>query len=582
LGGLVHPPDDFVDRLRGLGQNAALGAFRLRARGLAVPDPAPRRKRSTLPGEEECVPKVLVSDELAPEGLAILEHAPGLRVVSRTGLGPAELLEAVRDVDGLVVRSSTKVTAEVIAAARELRVIGRAGIGVDNVDVAAATQRGIVVVNTPEGNNITTAEHALALLVALARHVPQATASMKAGKWEKSKFSGMELYNRTLGVIGLGNIGRIVADRARGLGMRVIAHDPYTSAELAAKLDVELVSLDALLERADAVTVHVPKTKETTKLLGREAFAKMKRGVLVVNAARGGIVDEAALLEALDAGRVGGAALDVFEQEPPPKDHPLVAHPKVICTPHVGASTEQAQLNVSIAVAEQVRDFLGSGAIRNAVNVPSVSPELLEQVRPYLRLGEKLGRFQSQLSPGAIEEIEIEYAGEVADLRVAPITIAVLKGLLERYSDRVNMVNAPLVAQERGIRVIETKSSRPIDFASAIITRVRGTVDRLIAGAIFHGQQPRIVRIDDFMLEAIPEGPTILIFNHDKPGVVGAVGTLLGEAAINISRMQLGLVRERKQAAMLVNVDQLPSDAVMEKLRALPHMITAQLVDLGP
>ena len=527
------------------------------------------------------MPKVLVSDGLAPEGLAILEQAPGLALVNRPGLSAQQLLEAIRDVDGLVVRSNTKVTGEVIAAARELRVIGRAGIGVDNVDVAAATQRGIVVVNTPEGNNITTAEHALALLIALARHVPQATASMKAGKWEKSKFSGTELFARTLGVIGLGNIGRIVADRARGLGMRVIAADPYTSAEVAAKIDVELVPFDELLQRADAVTVHVPKTKETTKLLGRNAFAKMKRGVLVVNAARGGIVDEAALLEALDSGQVGGAGLDVFEQEPPPKDHPLLQHERVICTPHLGASTEQAQLNVSIAVAEQVRDFLLTGAIRNAVNVPSISPELLEQVRPYLRLGEKLGRFQSQLSPGAIEEIEIEYAGEVAELRVAPITIAVLKGLLERFSDRVNMVNAPLIAQERGIRVVETKSSRPLDFASAIITRVRGTVDRLIAGAIFHGGQPRIVRIDDFMLEAIPEGPTILLHNHDRPGVVGAVGCLLGDARINISRMQLALVRERAEAAMLVNVDQMPADEVMEKLRALPHMITAQLVDLG-
>jgi D-3-phosphoglycerate dehydrogenase len=528
------------------------------------------------------VPKVLVSDALAPEGLEILERAPGLTVVNRTGMKPAELLEAVRDVAGIVVRSSTKVTADVIAAAPELRVIGRAGIGVDNVDVPAATQRGVVVVNTPEGNNVTTAEHAIALLVSLARHVPQATASMKAGRWDKNKFSGTELFQRTLGVIGLGNIGRIVADRARGLGMRVIAADPYTSPELAAKIDVELVGLDELFQRADAVTVHVPKTRETTKLLGKEAFAKMKRGVLVVNAARGGIVDEAALLDALVSGHVGGAALDVFEQEPPPPDHPLLAHPAVICTPHLGASTEQAQLNVSIAVAEQVRDFLASGAIRNAVNVPSVSPELLEQVRPYLRLGEKLGRFQSQLSPGVIDEIEIEYAGEVAELRVAPITIAVLKGLLERFSDRVNMVNAPVIAQQRGIRVIETKSSRPQDFASAITTRVRGTVDRLIAGAIFHGGQPRIVRIDDFMLEAIPEGPTILIFNHDKPGVVGAVGTLLGEAAINISRMQLGLVRERQQAAMLVNVDQMPAEEVMERLRALPHMITAQLVDLGP
>jgi len=528
------------------------------------------------------VPKVLVSDSLAAEGLAILEHAPGLTVVNRSGMKPAELLEAVGDVDGLVVRSATQVTAQVIAAAPELRVIGRAGIGVDNVDVPAATQRGIVVVNTPEGNNVTTAEHALALLVALARHVPQATASMKAGKWEKGRFSGTELWNRTLGVVGLGNIGRIVADRARGLGMRVIAADPYTAPEVAAKLDVELVTLDELLARADAITLHVPRTKETTKLLGRDAFAKMKRGVMVVNAARGGIVDEAALLEALESGKVAGAALDVFEEEPPPKDHPLVKHERVICTPHLGASTEQAQRNVSIGVAEQVRDFLLAGAIRNAVNVPSVSPELLEQVRPYLRLGEKLGRFQAQLCPGAIEEIEIEYAGEVAGLRVAPITISVLKGMLENVSERVNMVNAPLVAQERGIRVIESKSSRPMDFASAITTRVRGCVDRLIAGALFHGNQPRIVRIDDFMLEAIPEGPTILIFNHDKPGVVGAVGTLLGEARINISRMQLGLVREREQAAMLVNVDQMPADGVMERLRALPNMITAQLVDLGP
>jgi D-3-phosphoglycerate dehydrogenase len=532
--------------------------------------------------KEKCVPTVLVSDALAPEGVAILKRAAGLTVVERTGMKPDELLEVVRDIDGLVVRSSTRVTAEVIAAAPKLRVVGRAGIGVDNVDVTAATERGIAVVNTPEGNNVTTAEHALALLVSLARHVPQATASMKAGKWEKGRFSGTELWNRTLGLVGLGNIGRIVADRARGLGMQVIAADPYTSPEVAAKLDVELVSLEELFERADAVTVHVPKTKETTGLLGKEAFARMKDGVLIVNAARGGIVDEAALYEALESGRVRGAGLDVFEKEPPPADHPLVQHERVICTPHLGASTQQAQKNVSIAVAEQVRDFLLNGAIRNAVNVPSVSPELLEQVRPYLALAEKLGRFQAQLCGGAIEEVEVEYAGEVAELRVAPITIAVLKGLLERMTDHVNMVNAPVVAQARGIRVVESKSSRPMDFASAITVRVKGTVERLIAGALFHGNQPRIVRIDDFMLEAIAEGPTILIFNHDRPGVVGAVGNLLGEAKINISRMQLALVRERAEAAMLVNVDEAPSDGVMEALRALPHMITAQLVELGP
>jgi D-3-phosphoglycerate dehydrogenase len=350
---------------------------------------------------------------------------------------------------------------------------------------------------------------------------------------------------------------------------------------VAQQLDVELVPLDALISRSDAITVHVPKTKHTTALLNKEAFAGMKPGVLVVNAARGGIVDEAALLAALDEGRVGGAALDVFVQEPTPRDHPLVGHERVICTPHLGASTEQAQINVSIGVAEQVRDFLLSGAIRNAVNVPSISPELLEQVRPYLVLGEKLGRFQGQLRPGAIEEIEIEYAGDVANLRVSPITISVLKGLLETVTDRVNLVNAPVIARERGIRVVETKSSRAMDFASAITTRVKGNVERLIAGALFHGNQPRIVRIDDFMLEAIPEGPTLLIHNQDRPGVVGAVGLLLGEHRINISRMQLALVRERGEAAMIVNVDQSPDERVMEKLRDLPNMITAQLVDLG-
>ncbi len=527
------------------------------------------------------MPRVLVTDSLAPQGLEILRAAPGLEVVEAPGLAPGDLLEAIREADGLVIRSGTKVTADVIAAGDRLKVIGRAGIGVDNIDVPAATQRGIVVLNTPEGNNITTAEHAIALLVALARHIPQATASMKAGKWEKKQFQGLELFNRVLGVIGLGNIGRIVADRARGLGMRVIAADPHIAPDVASKLDVELVSVDELIARADAITVHVPRTKETTGLLGAAAFARAKPGVLIINAARGGIVDEAALLTALEEGKVGGAGLDVFVEEPPPGDHPLLLHPNVICTPHLGASTEQAQLNVSVAVAEQVRDFLVDGTVRNAVNVPSVSPELLAQVRPYLRLGEKLGRFQGQLCPGAIEEIEIEYAGEVAELRVAPITIAVLKGMLEEASDRVNMVNAPLIAQERGIRVVETKSTRPMDFASAITTRVRGGTDRLIAGAIFHGDQPRIVRIDDFMLEAIPEGPTILLQNHDQPGVVGAVGKALGDAGLNISRMQLALVRERAEAAMLVNVDQAPDDEVMEGLRNLPHMISAQLVDLG-
>jgi D-3-phosphoglycerate dehydrogenase len=524
--------------------------------------------------------KVLVSDALAPQGLEVLQQARGLEVIDKPGLSPGELLEIIPEVEGLVIRSGTKVTADVIDAAKQLRVIGRAGIGVDNVDVAAATARGIAVLNTPEGNSVTTAEHAIALLVALARHIPQATASMKAGKWEKKKFQGMELFNRTLGVVGLGNIGRIVADRAQGLGMKVIAYDPPISHEAAAKLGVELVTLDELFSRADAITVHVPKTKETTGILNRKAFESVKPGVLLINAARGGIIDEADLLEALDSGKVGGAAIDVFVEEPPPADHPLLQHEKVICTPHLGASTEQAQVNVSVAVAEQVRDYLIDHVVRNAINVPSVSPELLEEMRPYLLLAEKLGRFHGQLSVGSIEQVEVEYAGDVADLNVAPITISVLKGLLEQVSDRVNLVNAPIIAQERGIKLIESKVSRPQDFASCIAVRVKGTVERLIAGAVFHGGQPRIVRIDDFMLEAIPEGPTLFLQNHDTPGVVGLVGTVLGEGGINISRMQLALVTERKQAAMLINVSGPPSDEVLERLRNIPGMITAQLVEL--
>ena len=526
--------------------------------------------------------KVLVTDSLAPEGFEILAKAQGLQVVDAPGLSPADLLTAIADADALVIRSATKVTKDVIAAGARLAVIGRAGIGVDNVDVPAATAKGIVVMNTPGGNTVTTAEHALALLIALARHIPQATASMKAGKWEKNRFVGTELYNRTLGVLGLGNIGRIVAERAQGLGMKVIAHDPFLSPDAAAKLDVELVDFDTLLARADAITVHVPKTKETTGLLNRKAFAKVRRGVLLVNAARGGIVDEDALLEALAEGRVGGAGLDVFVEEPAKPGHPLIAHERVICTPHLGASTEQAQVNVSIAVAEQIRDFLLQGVVRNAVNMPSISREAAAQIRPYLVLGEKLGRFQGQLCTGGVEQIEIEYSGDAARLDVAPITVAVLKGMLESVTDQVNMVNAPVIAQERGIKVIESKASRSADFTTASSARVTGCDNRLIVGAVFQGVQPRIVRIDDFMLEAIPEGPTLFITNRDQPGVVGVVGTILGNARINISRMQLALSRERGEAAMLVNVDAPPPDSVLEILRGLPNVISARLLELGP
>jgi len=524
--------------------------------------------------------KVLVSDSLAEEGITVLEQAAGIEVLNKPGCSPDELLELIKDADGLVIRSNTKVTPEVFATAKNLRIVGRAGIGVDNIDLPAATQAGVVIVNTPEGNNITTAEHAIALIVSLARHIPQATASMKKGLWEKKKFQGMELYNRTLGVLGAGNIGRFVVSRAKGLGMKVIVHDPYLTAEAAARLEVERVELDEMMSRADIVTVHVPKTKETTGILGREQFKIAKPGLIVINAARGGIVDEEALFEALESGQIGAAGLDVFVEEPPPEGHPLVNHPNVICTPHLGASTEQAQINVAVAVAEQLRDFLIDGEVRNSLNVPTVSPEQMAEVGPYIELGQKLGSFQGQLAQGRIDIVEVEYSGEVAELKVAAITIAVLKGILEPVRESVNLVNASSIAQELGIKVIESKVARSTDFASAVTVRVKGVTDRLVAGAVFHGCQPRIVRIDDFMLEAIPEGCTLLLHNHDQSGVVGTVGTVLGDAGINISRMQLALHESRGEACMLVNINQDPGEKVLAALRDAENMIAVQLLEL--
>ena len=526
--------------------------------------------------------RVLVSDKLVDEGLQVLETAQDIQVDHRPGLDVSELARVLPEYDALIIRSGTKVTAELLASADQLRVIGRAGIGVDNVDLAAATARGVIVMNTPEGNAITTAEHAISMMTSLARRIPQATASMKAGKWEKSKFSGKELFNQQLGVIGLGNIGSIVADRARGLRMRLLAYDPLVSEERAQRLGVELVSLDELLERADLISVHVPLTNDTRGLIGADQFARMKRGVLIINCARGGIVDEAALLAALDSGQVAGAALDVFEEEPPPADHPLLARDEVIATPHLGAATEQAQVNVAIAVAEQVRDYLQTGVVRNAVNLPPVSADELEQLQPYITLGGKLGLFQGQTCT-AVEEIDVECAGEITQLNVTPITLAVVKGLLEPWvGERVNFVNAPHIAQERGIRVVESKSASHEDYRSVVTVRVRtGAGDQLVAGAIFGKVQPRIVRVDGFRLEAVPEGSCLLIRNFDQPGVVGQVGTLLGAAGINISRMQLGLQLDGTRALQLLNVSPRPGREVLASLEANPAIERVHLLDLG-
>lgn len=526
--------------------------------------------------------KILVTDPLPQEGLQVFKDMPGFEVDLRPGLSPAELKKVIGDYHGLVIRSGTKVTWEIIEFAKNLKVIGRAGVGVENIDIQAASKKGIVVMNTPGGNNVTTAEHTICLMMSLARHIPQAVSSLKSGKWTRQKFIGVELCNKTLGVIGLGNVGRIVAERALGLRMKVLAHDPFVTAENAARLGVALASLDEIYQKADFITVHTPLTEDTRGLIDRKAFAKMKKGVRIINCARGGIVDEQDLVQSLRDGKVAGAALDVFVEEPPPPDHPFFSMDQVITTPHLGASTGEAQLNVGIEVAKQVSDYLAHGIIRFAVNVPSVSPELLNTLRPYLILGEKLGSFQVQMLATLPKEVQIEYGGEVAQYDVAPLTLSVLKGMLTPVmGSSVNYVNASLVAHERGIRVIESKSSRASDFASSITVRMKTQEKEIeVEGAIFGNNNPRIVKINDSYLEAVPEGNILILHNKDVPGVVGAVGTLLGEKGINIAGLELGREKAEDMAISLIHVDNsIPKD-VIEELRHLPNILSAVLVHL--
>jgi len=527
--------------------------------------------------------RVLVSDKLSSEGLEILKSAPDMQVDNITGLKPQELAEKIGPYHGLIVRSASTVNAEVIAAAENLRVIGRAGVGVDNVNVEAATKRGIVVMNTPAGNNITTAEHAISMMLALARSIPQATASMKSGKWEKSRFTGSEVFNKTLGILGIGNIGSLVAERALGLKMRVIAYDPFISQQAAQRLGVELVSVDDLYARSDFISVHTPLNAETRGLVGAAAFAKMKKGVRVINCARGGIVDEEALAAAINEGKVDGAAVDVFAKEPPPPDNPLLKLDQVIFTPHLGAATTEAQLNVAIAIAHQVVNYLTRGVIQDAVNVPSISPELLEVLSPYLTLCEKLGSLQGQVLTAAPDEVAIEYAGEVAEYDVKSLTLAVLRGLLARVleSTAVNYVNAPAIARERGIRIVESKASESKGFSNLVTVSINTTKGpSIVAGAIFGQHVIRLVRINDFYLDASPEGFILMLHNRDVPGVVGAVGTLLGKAKINIARLELGREKIGGMAISLIHVDDSIPASVLEELRKVPDIVSAQLVTL--
>jgi D-3-phosphoglycerate dehydrogenase len=513
-------------------------------------------------------PRVLISDKMDPRAAAIFRER-GIQVDEITGKTPDELAAIIGDYHGLAIRSSTKATAKLLDHATNLKVIGRAGIGVDNVDIPAATQRGIVVMNTPFGNSITTAEHAIALMFALARQLPEADASTQAGKWEKNRFMGVELTAKTLGLIGAGNIGSIVASRALGLKMKVIAFDPFLSPERALELGIEKVELDQLLARADFITLHTPLTDQTRGILSREAFAKTKRGVRIINCARGGLIDEAALKDALDSGQVAGAALDVFENEPATAS-PLFGTRGFISTPHLGASTTEAQVNVAIQVAEQMSDFLLLGGVSNAINMPSLSAEEAPRLKPYMALAEKLGRLAGQVLGQEVRGVSIEVEGAAAQLNQKPITGAVLAGLMGTYSQTVNMVNAPVLAKERGLDVKEVRHEREGDYHTLVrVTASTSAGERCVAGTLFGNSAPRLVDIFGVAVEADLAGHMLYIVNNDAPGFIGKLGTALGEAGINIATFNLGRRAAGGEAVALVAVDDPVTPPVVAKLCAL-------------
>ena len=521
--------------------------------------------------------KILISDKLSPAAVEIF-RARGIEVDLKPGLTPAELRAIIGDYDGLAVRSATKVTKELLEAAPNLKVVGRAGIGVDNVDVKSATARGVVVMNTPLGNTITTAEHAIAMMFALARQIPEASASTKAGKWEKNRFMGVELSGKTLGLIGCGNIGSIVANRAIGLHMKVISYDPYLSEKRALDLGVEKVELDALLARADFITLHTPLTDATRNILSREALAKTRKGVRIVNCARGGLLDEAALAEAIISGHVAGAALDVFETEPA-TDSPLFGLENVVCTPHLGAATAEAQENVALQVAEQMSDFLLTGAVSNAINMASVSAEDAPRLKPYIELCRLLGGFAGQMThaqEGVLRRVVIEYEGLAAALNHRPLSAAVLAGLLSPLMEAVNMVNAPVAARERGIDVSETVHDRPSEYQTLV--RVTVETDRLtrtVAGTLFAGARPRIVEIKGIKVEADFGRHMLYVTNQDKPGFIGRFGDTLANAGINIATFHLGRSEAGGDAICLVSVDDTVPEDVLERVRTLPLVMQA-------
>lgn len=520
--------------------------------------------------------KILVSDKLSEQGVQVLREASDVDVDVRTGLSEDELCAIIADYDGLIIRSNTKVTPRVLEAASSLKAIGRAGIGVDNVDLAVASRKGVIVMNTPLGNAVTTAEHALSLLSALARHIPQAHASMRAGKWEKSKFKGREKWNKTLGIVGLGNIGRIVADRALGLKMKVIATDPVLTDDEAERLHVQKVSFDALLARADFVSIHAPAVPSTRHLFDAEAFSKMKKTALLVNASRGGIVDENALATALREGTIAGAAVDVFETEPPPADHPLLQLDNCICTPHLGASTHEAQDRVGVQIAHQMVAFLKHGTIDNGVNVPSLPGEAVERLGPQLEVARRLGRLLAQLASEP-REIRITASGPLADL-VSPLAKETIAGFLEKkIGEPVTQLSAPYEAKEREIKVSEVSDpDKRLPILRVTVTDDDGL--HTATGRRSRGGGLRLVGLEGYPMDAVLKGHALVVRNDDKPGVIGAIGTLLGEAGINVSRLQVGLDEETGKALAVWNLDCEVTPTMLEQLRTKTHVDSIEYV----
>jgi D-3-phosphoglycerate dehydrogenase len=518
------------------------------------------------------MPKVLISDKMDPRAAAIFRER-GVEVDEITGKTPDELKAIIGQYDGLAIRSSTKVTKDILDAATNLKVIGRAGIGVDNVDIPAASAKGVIVMNTPFGNSITTAEHAIALMFALARQLPEANAQTQAGLWPKNGFMGVEVTGKTLGLIGAGNIGSIVAARALGLKMKVVAFDPFLTPERAVEMGVEKADLDTLLAKADFITLHTPLTDQTRNILSRENLAKTKKGVRIVNCARGGLIVEEDLKAALESGQVAGAALDVFLTEPA-KENPLFGRDDVVCTPHLGASTSEAQENVALQVAEQMSDFLLTGAVTNAVNMPSVSAEDAPKLKPYMKLATDLGRYMGQLQDENVKSIAVEYEGAVAALNTKPLTACVLAGFLGAKMESVNSVSAPAVARERGIGVTETRHDRASDYPTLIRVTVQSDGQmRKIAGSLFGRTKTRIVQIADVAIEAEFAPHMLYVRNQDKPGFIGAIGRLFGDAGINIASFNLGRTAPGADAICLIAIDTPPGEAILAKIRALPQVL---------